>query len=432
MAQEISSEKTLIRGILPWLAAAGAFIVYLVTLNHWVSINSLFHVAKVSGWTWQPELYGPFYWLVTYPFRWLPVKLIPLALNLLSALCAALSLALLARSVALLPHDRTEDQRIREKSPFALLSIRTAWLPPLLAVIVCGLQLTFWENATAASGEMFDLLLFAYVIRCLLEFRLAGKEAWLFRASLVYGAAMTGNWAVIAFFPLFLAALVWIQGVGFFKARFLGRMFLFGLAGLFLYLLLPLVSSMSEGASVSFWQALKANVGYQKQALFGLPFSKSALLHGFDQLHGDRPLWVLALPSLLPVLVMAIRWPSYFGDPSKLGVSLTTFIFHFVHVVLLVVCAWVALDPEKFSPRNLLPGLPLLTLYYLGALSLGYYCGYFLLVFGAKPAGRPRPVPFYQPFLNRCVLCGIWLLALLVPVLLFSRNLPQIHVTNGP
>jgi Flp pilus assembly protein TadD len=431
MAQEISSEKKFVRVILPWLAVAGALIAYLVTLNHWVSISSLTPVARVSGWAWQPELYSPLYWLITYPFRWLPAKLIPLGLNLLSALCGALTLGLLARSVALLPHDRTEDQRTREKSPFALLSIRTAWLPPLFAVIVCGFQITFWEHATAASSEMFDLLLFAYVIRCLLEFRINGKESLLLRASIVYGAAMTGNWAMIGFFPLFLVALVWTQGVGFFNARFLGRMFLFGLAGLSLYLLLPMVASLIEGTSVSFWQALRANLVFQKQWLLGLPFSKSVLLHGFDQLHGDRPLWVVALPSLLPVLVMAIRWPSYFGDPSKLGVSLTTFIFHFVHVVLLVVCAWVALDPEKFSPRNLLP-LPLLTFYYLGALALGYYCGYFLLVFGTRPAGRPRPVPFYQPLLNRFVLLGLWVVAVLVPVLLISRNLPQIHVTNGP
>src|SRR5262249_2751751 len=146
----------------------------------------------------------------------------------------------------------------------------------------------------------------------------------------------------------------------------------------------------------------------------------------------DRPLWVLALPSLLPIVVMGIRWPSYFGDPSKLGVSLTTLIFHFVHAVLFVVCAWVALDPEKFSLRNLLPDIPLLTLYYLGALALGYYCGYFLLIFGTKPAGRPRPVPFFQPLVNRVVLAGVWLLAILVPVLLVARNLRQIHITNGP
>ena len=105
--REVSPEKTFVPAFLPWLVAGGALAIYLVTLNRWVSLSSLQQVARVSGWTWQPELYGPLFWLVTYPFRWLPAQVIPLALNLFAAVCAALSLALLARSVALLPHDRT-------------------------------------------------------------------------------------------------------------------------------------------------------------------------------------------------------------------------------------------------------------------------------------------------------------------------------------
>src|SRR5258708_1276082 len=188
---------------LPWIIAGAALIVYLATLNHWISLNSISHVAKVSGWTWQPELYGPLYLLVTFPFRWLPVSLIPLGLNLLASLCAVLTLALLARSVSLLPHDRTHQQRLRESSDFSLLTIRTRWLPPVMAAIVCGLQLTFWKNATAASSEMLDLLLFAYVIRNVLEYRIDERESWLLRAAFVYGLAIPGNCAVIRFFPLF-------------------------------------------------------------------------------------------------------------------------------------------------------------------------------------------------------------------------------------
>ena len=119
-----------------------------LTLNRWVSLLNLAAVAKISGWTWQPELSNPLSFLVTYPFRWLPAAQIPLALNVFSAVCAALTLGLLARSVALLPHDRTDAQRRRERSDFSFLTIGSAWLPPVLAVAVCGLQLTFWEHAT--------------------------------------------------------------------------------------------------------------------------------------------------------------------------------------------------------------------------------------------------------------------------------------------
>src|SRR5258706_1921222 len=157
--QEISPGGRFVRAALPWVIAGAAFAIYALTLNHWLSFNSLgqgnlAQVAKASGWSWQPNLHGPVNWLLTYPFRWLPLKTIPLALNLFAALCAALTLALLARSIALLPHDRTDEQRQKEQGEFSLLSIRSAWLPPVLAALVCGLQLTFWENATAFSTSM--------------------------------------------------------------------------------------------------------------------------------------------------------------------------------------------------------------------------------------------------------------------------------------
>src|SRR5215467_794680 len=124
---EASSESGFSGARLPWLVAAAGLALYLVTLNHWVSLDSLGLVAKASGWTWQPDIYNPLTWLLTYPFSWLPARMIPVAMNLFSAVCAALTLALLARSVALLPHDRTHEQRLRERSPFSFLTIRLAW-----------------------------------------------------------------------------------------------------------------------------------------------------------------------------------------------------------------------------------------------------------------------------------------------------------------
>src|SRR5438552_15362779 len=165
-------ESTPVPSLLPWVVAAGALVLYLLTLNHWVSLSSLPLVAKVAGWDWVLPHQAPLFFLLTYPFRWLPGTWQPFLLNAFSAVCAALSLALLARSVMLLPHDRTHEQRQRERSEFSLLSIRGAWMPPLLAVLVCGLELTFWEHATVVTGEMLDLLLFAYLVRGLLEYRI--------------------------------------------------------------------------------------------------------------------------------------------------------------------------------------------------------------------------------------------------------------------
>lgn len=430
MEPEVIREKKFVGVILPWLVAAGGLALYLGTLNRWVSFTSLGPVARTSGWLWQPELYAPLHWLVTYPFRWLPARAIPLALNVFSALCAAMTLGLLARSVTLLPHDRTNEQRLKERHPLARLSIPAAWAPPVLAALVCGLQLTFWEYATAASGgslplasnESFDLLLFAYVIRNVLEFRIDQKESWLIRASFVYGAAMTDNWAMIGFFPLFLTALVWIRGLNFFNAHFLTRMSLWGLAGVLLYLVLPLAQSRADIAPIPFWQGLKANLGGQEYWL--------ATLFNFFKVFKQEA-FVLAMTSLVPLLWMSIRWASDFGDTSKLGAGLATLISHLMSGLFLVLCIYVAMDPP-FSARNQGVGIPFLTLSYLGALSVGYFSGYFLLVFGGKPATTWPRTPGYVRLLRLGVVGAVWLLVAVTASVLIERNLPQVRITNGP
>jgi len=92
--------KNFVPRFLPWLLVAATFAFYWFTLNRWVSPLNLDSVARLSGWTWQREVLSPVLFLVTYPFRWLPEPQIPLALNLFSAACAALTLGLLARSVS--------------------------------------------------------------------------------------------------------------------------------------------------------------------------------------------------------------------------------------------------------------------------------------------------------------------------------------------
>jgi tetratricopeptide (TPR) repeat protein len=429
---EVGTDRKYVRTILPWALGAGLFVFYLATLNRWISFGNLQEVAKVAGYAWQPELYGPLSWLVTRPFRLLPASMVPLALNIFAAVCASLTLALLARSIALWPQDRTHGQRQRDLGPFSLLSISQAWVGPVVGVLVCGLQLTFWEYATSANTlsapfgagiEMLDLLLFAYVVRCLLEFRIDQRESWLLRGALVFGIAMTSNWAMIGFFPILLVALIWLQGLAFFNARFLVRMFLAMLAGLSLYLLLPIVNTVGD-VPVPFWAALKLNLGGEKQAL-------STVLHYLTSgSEGKQQAFLLALTSFIPLLLISIKWAASFGDTSKLGVGLSTFVMNVVHALFLVACLWVMLDPP-FSPRAQGFGLPFLTLTYLAALSVGYLTGYFLMLFQPKPAGQRRGQGFMH-LINVTVTACVWLLAILTPVLLVYKNWPIIRITNGP
>ena len=347
-------------------------LIYVLTLNHWLNLQNLNQVANISGWVWQPQLFGPLQFLFTYPCRWLPTVEIPLALNLFSAVCGAVTLGLLARSVALLPHDRTEAERQREKSDFSFLSGWQSWFPPVAAVLFAGLQLTFWQQATSYSGEMFQLLIFAVVIWQLLEYRLDEQEWRLVAGALLYGAGLTDNWALVAFFPLFITTLVWLRGLEFFNLQFLGRMALAGLAGMSLFLLLPLVAKADGNFSLTIWEALRPVWRMDWQVIQAI--TNGTVRHNVG---------LIAITTLLPLLIAALRWSSNFGDNSQIGIALAKNLLHLGYAALLGLLVWVMFDPP-FSPHFLGLGSPALTLYYLAALMLGYYSGYFLLVFGKK------------------------------------------------
>jgi tetratricopeptide (TPR) repeat protein len=410
-----------VRSKLPWIAGAGALIVFLLTLNHWVSLRSLGMTARVAGWEMELPVQWPLFFTITFPFRFLPGAIQPIALNLFTALCAGLTVALLARSIALLPQDRTHEQRIRERSEFSFLTIPFAWAPVVLACGALAFQLTFWEHATSITGEMLDLLFFAYIIRCLLEYRIAHEEPWLYKLAFAYGLAITNNWGMIGFFPLFLGAIIWIKGVRFFDPEFLVRMALLGIAGLLLYLLLPAVWVMKGDQEYTFFQALRINWTMQKLFLIDTrDFRSNALL--------------LSLTSVLPVVLMGIRWRTSVGDVNAVGSFLTTLAFRIINLFFLAVCLWIAFDP-KYSPRALAnaKGLPLnfLMFYYLGALAIGYYSGYALLVFTEPPRkGRFRETDLMK-LINPVVRFAVLAAVILVPAGLIYKNFASVRGDNG-
>jgi tetratricopeptide (TPR) repeat protein len=198
-------------------------------------------------------------------------------------------------------------------------------------------------------------------------------------------------------------------------------MALCGLVGMLLYLLLPMMTVISGKVPVTFWQALKFNLTSQWQVI------KLFFTSGDFRI----AIGLLTINSLLPVLLMSFRWKSSFGDKSQVGLALASFVFHLMHGLFLAVCVWIAFDPEvKISARHGGFGLPFLTFYYLGALCVGYFCGYFLLVFG-KREGAVRRKPEPLEFLDTPIVAGAWLLAILAVAGLAYRNAPQIRTANG-
>ena len=68
---------------------------------------------------------------------------------------------------------------------------------------------------------MLDTLCIAFAIRAALEYRLDGRDAWLYAGMLVLCADASNNWLAAVFTPLFVLAVLWIKGVAFFNVRFL-------------------------------------------------------------------------------------------------------------------------------------------------------------------------------------------------------------------
>ncbi len=407
---------------LPWLLAAGMLVIYGLTLNHWVSLLNLEQVARVAGWKWQAEVYNPVTFLVTWPLRWLPVAVIPLAMNIFSALAAAVVLGLLARSVALLPHDRTEAQRLREHSDFSFLTIPTAWLPPLLAVLVCGLQFTFWQSATNFTGDLPSLVIFAFVVWSLLEYRLDERVGRIYLAVALFGAGVTQDFGLTGFAPLLLAALIWVRGLTFFNAAFLLRVLACGLAGLSLFLLLPTLAVVSGKVPLaSWWQVLKFNLVPQ-WTMFKYFVQQPAFRHSIA---------LISLTSLLPIFMMSLRWSAGFGDRSRMGTVLVGNMMHVVFAVLLGLGLWGAFDPP-FSAHRQGYGLPCLTFYFLAALSVGYFSGYFLLV--SRPIisrrGNYQP-PWFLTVLGPAACVAISTLVVFEAGALIWKNAPFIQANNS-
>ncbi len=409
---------------LPWLIGLAMFLVYGLTVNHWVTLANLLPVAKVSGFTWQPEYYNPLTYLFTLPFRLLPAASVPLALNLFSAACAAAALGFLARAVALLPHDRAESERVRERSDFAFLTTGGAWFPPLLAATLLGLEFNFWQHATSFTGESLNILIYAVIVWLLAEFRLDERMGRLYLAAVIYGAGLTENWALVGFLPVFLTAILWLRGLEFFSLWFLSRMTLGALAGMVFFLVLPAVGKFSGNFSLTFWELLKP--------AWQLDWRVIKTLGADDVRHN---LLIMSVTTFLPLLLMAIRWSGTFGDNSRIGKAFSNHMLHGVHAVILTVCVWVMFD-SPFSPGRLSLGTPALTMYFLSALGVGYYCGYYLLVFGTKavPTRRnPRPMPALpQNFklLVPVIYWGVYVAAALAIGMLAYKNLKPIRAVN--
>lgn len=417
----------------PWIIAAAALVLYLVTLNPWVTLTSVGPVNQVTGWESVPVLNRPLLWLITRPFTVLSGNAQILALNGLSALLAALSLAQLVRTVSILPQDRTRDQRQRETHPSRILSGPLAWLPPLVAAAVLGFQPAFWEQATAHTGEMLDLFILSLVIRCLMEDRLVEHNRWALALTFLVGAGAANSWAMIAVSPFLLFALIWNKPARFIGFDFLAKGIPLFLAGLLFYLILPIVKPGVTGTDVTFFEALKANLSEQKAYLTSPYYAPKMRLY----------LFLISLTSFVPVLIMSFRLKSMTTETSRLGQSLLSILLIVVALAFTVagVAAAAGLEQFKLTPERILnqddvPGgikaLPFLTTRYLSALSVGYFLGFLIIVLTKEPRKGSQRGQEGVRKIYKAVGYAVAVAAVVGAVFAAVRSLPAIRVANGP
>ena len=415
-------------GRFPLLLGLAALLIYLATLSHDLAVlvslgrlvifGNLELAAKINGWDWLPWENRPLLWVLTLPLRLLPNHWIPCLLNVFSAVGAAGTLVLLAESLQLLPWT----------NPSLAISGWRQRLPIVLAVLVCGLELNFWQHATIATGEMLDVLVFASAVFCVLKHRATQDFRWLHASAFIWGLGMAENWMMILTLPVFVITIFATNPFQMLDKQFVLRLAGWGLAGFAIFILLPVVNSLAPESPLDF-KAAWVNPLLQVRHIL------SRLLFSFFWLHQGLGFAFLAY-YLMPVVAWLLcRFNDEPMNQPTLD-QLQIFLIRTLRTGVLLVCLWAALDPV-YGPRYILKNqlhfdLPLLSFDYVIALGTGMLAGN-LLTIGQRNI-PPSPRPFFLDFLffwqERITPIFLIIVTTLTGTLLVSRNQPAISQAN--
>jgi tetratricopeptide (TPR) repeat protein len=396
--------------------ALAAFCIFALTVAHGLTPGNLAFTGKVAGWDWIPLTDRPVSWLLTLPFRLLPATWVPLALNFFAAAIAAATLGIVAWTI---------EQWPQPSPPKNFLSVR---LPAVLGLLACGLQLNFWLEATSYSGEMLDLLLLTVAVGSLFKFHVARTIFWLRAATVLWGAGMAENWAMILMLPLFIAALMWSKGVKFFNAKFLAQSALAGLTGFALFFVPSLFHSLDSHCPWNPFECWLVPLKTLKSTLhlLDVTFWSAHRLAGIC-----APLFLL-----VPILPWLIRMKNE-GRPNPPPLDrIQIFIVRGLRFGILLALLWLAFDPS-FGPRNILASqtslmLPFLTFNYLSALGAAFLAGNILGPILAGSRRRPKSLPKKINAFIRSNPNLLGLFPALLAATLIAHNLPAILPAGRP
>ncbi|MGA3268436.1 MAG: DUF2723 domain-containing protein [Verrucomicrobiota bacterium] len=352
---------------LPLYVALAALVLYAGTMGGGLTLNGLPLASKLAGWADIPMVGQPLLWLLTLPLRGLPAAWVPLMLKLLAAALAAAILGLLTRTVQMLPWERPWDNASR----------LACALPGLTACAVCGLDFSFWQEATSTCGDLLDLLLLAGGLWLLLEYKNDRQNSrWLTGAIVVWGLGMAENWVMLLALPLFVIAVIWVERfrfIHYFRWKYILQLAAPGLAGFLVYAVLPMANGLLPDSPWSLGQAWVVSLHQTKSVLL-LP----------HRIWRAEPFVALAVAIcfLVPTLPLLVRMRDEDArDKSDAG-RFQQWLYRGLRLSLLLACCWLAFDPSP-GARQVMHKmgirLPLLTFDYLNALGTAYLVGSLLL-----------------------------------------------------
>lgn len=403
---------------LPLQVALLAFAVYLFTSNPGVTLESLGLTGKIAGWDILPMTNHPLSWLVTLPLRLLPDGWIAPALNFFTAILAATTIGILARTLELMDWDR----------PLPLLGKWLSKLPVVFGCVLCGLELNFWQAATAGTGEILSALLLAGSILCLAQFRAKRKLNWLTWASFIWGLLMAESPEFIWFFPFFIVAVIWLSLPEFFNWRNLRNFLLVSLAGFAAFAILPLWNGMAPSSPYHWGEAW--HLSLQNYKRLTIDFARQLW---WAQEH--RIVWISIIMFYLIPLVPIMYRTRDMGTMDRLPVDqVQVWLNRTLKLGLFVLSIWLAFDPE-YGPRKLLAKqtgtlFPMLSFDLFLGLGTAFIIGNLLLSLGANSLGLYRPPTLLEATYGRSLIPFVSVLSVLCFIGLGMRNLPVLIETR--
>lgn len=401
---------------LPLIVALVAFAFYICTLGGGVTLNSLPLAAHLAGWDDSPMVGQPLLWLLTLPLKVLPAAWMPVLVKLFAAAMAAAILGLLTRAIQLLPWDYPWDNSSR----------LAGLLPVLAAVVVCGLEFNFWQEATSSCSELLGLLLLATAVWLLLEYRVRQNMRWLEAATLVWGLGMAENWAMMVTLPLFVAGVIWLMGLRILRLRIALRLVALGLAGFSIYIILPMANGLAPHSPWTLHEAWHTSLHQTKNTVLSLYYQ-------FWRGHRLLTMAVL-IYFLVPALPLVVRMRDE-GTYNKSGVDIfQIWIYRCLRVALLLACLWLAFDPtvglRQIVQHQMGASLSLLTFDYVNALGVAFLAGNLLL---SRPVGRHDTYRYTRtryPWKKTVVPPAAAAVLALIAIGLAVRNAPAISRLN--